>query len=79
MNKCRSCLADIIWAKTEAGTLIPLDATPGKPGANMALIEGVAKVINKNDLFEPVYSGPLYLSHWASCPHAAQHRRSAKK
>lgn len=68
MSKCRSCLAEIIWAKTESGSLIPLDAEPNKPGANMALIEGIAKVVNRGDLFEPVYSGNLYLSHYATCP-----------
>lgn len=77
--KCRSCGALIIWARTEAGSLIPLDFEAGKPKANMALIDGVAKAVKKGELFDPVFSGPLYLSHWASCPDREKWRQRAKQ
>jgi hypothetical protein len=78
-GNCRSCDMPIIWARTEYGNLIPLDAEPNKPKADMALVDGVAKKIDQADLFTEVYAGDKYLSHWASCPKAHEWRRSAKK
>lgn len=31
-EKCRSCGAEIYWAKTEAGKLMPVDAEPAEDG-----------------------------------------------
>jgi hypothetical protein len=30
-------------------------------------------------MFEPFYDGPLYKSHFATCPNAAKHRKSKKE
>lgn len=76
---CRSCGQKIIWARTEAGTLMPLDFEQNKAGANLALVDGVAKVIDKGDLFAEAYSGPLYLSHFATCPEREEWRKKKAK
>lgn len=70
MAKCRSCGAEIVWAKTETGKSIPIDAEPVNEG-NIHLKDGVAYV-DKSCMGLP---GPHYKSHFATCPHAAKHRK----
>lgn len=74
MAKCSSCGADIIWARTESGRRIPLDAAPVDPtkvdGAGF-LENGVARF----GAFELPPGTPRYVSHFATCPHAARHRK----
>lgn len=78
-SECKSCKAKILWARTEYGNLMPLDFQPDHHKGNIALIDGVAKVIKMGELFEEAYTGPRYVSHWSTCPKAHLHRRSAKK
>lgn len=73
-GRCRSCGAAILWTKTAAtGATIPLDAEPSKDG-NMVIIEGKAH-INRGSMFEPIWKGPRYKAHFATCPNAKKHRR----
>lgn len=72
MSVCRSCGADVIWAKTPAGKSIPLDPGARRYGGNIDLVEGVALVIPKD---ERAGAGMLYVSHFATCVNAAKHRR----
>ena len=37
-EKCKSCPAQVIWAVTERGKAMPVDAEPG-PGGNVQLVE----------------------------------------
>lgn len=60
---CHSCGAPILWAVTVKGAHIPLDPTPARR-------------------FVPTGEGPdevaqmdTYETHFATCPHAAQHRK----
>ncbi len=76
--RCRSCSAPILWARTEYGNLIPLDADP-IPDGNIAFVDGVCKVVRRGELFEPVYEGPYFKTHYATCPQAHEHRRSAAR
>lgn len=64
-EKCRSCGAPIIWAKTQAGKDTPLDAKP----LRLAALGG--------DLFGRQITGVVegYVSHFATCPNAKQHRK----
>lgn len=67
--KCRSCGAAIIWAVTGNGKKMPVDAKPTTDG-NLVL-EGTEPTA--------VYVDPgtgTHTSHFATCPHAAEHRRS---
>jgi hypothetical protein len=67
-DRCKTCGAEIIWAETERGRPMPVDAKPLK----VILLEDLgelfapkAKVVN------------AFVSHFATCPDAAEHRRPA--
>ena len=74
---CRTCGAKIIWAVTDKGHNIPIDPTP-RPDGNLMLCEDGAVL-----LAIPVCEGDnpteRYVSHFASCPDAAVHRRTVRK
>jgi hypothetical protein len=76
-DQCRTCRALIVWGITEKGRRIPLDAKP-HPDGNIYLYHDVAYVlpVNGRSLAEHREMGtPLYVSHFATCPNAAKHRR----
>lgn len=60
-SACRSCGAPIVWVVTESGKRMPLDAKPEK--RFVVDVDGKA------------YVRDTYVSHFAHCPNAAQHRR----
>ncbi len=60
---CSSCGAAILWARTEAGKAMPINAKPEKRVV-LGSRTGRAHVLD------------TYLPHWASCPSADQHRRT---
>lgn len=75
--KCRSCGEPIRWAETVKGRRIPIDAQPAHDG-NIRLEE-------RGHMQPPlaiVLTGQIesntqrWRSHFASCPNAAQHRRT---
>lgn len=66
-SKCRSCGTPIIWAETEAGKRIPLEA---KKVVGFVLFED-------EDGKPPLAcSESIHESHFAHCPQADEHRRS---
>lgn len=70
---CRSCGQPVLWVATEAGKSMPLDpkAVPAGPGT-FAIVKGVA-TSGKNI---PIPEGAArFVSHFATCAHAAQHRK----
>lgn len=79
VSACRSCGAEIVWAYTPAGKRIPVDARP-VDGGNVLLHRApgqdpTATVIGK--AVQPALFGddsPRYVSHFATCPDADQHR-----
>jgi hypothetical protein len=63
LSNCRSCDARIIWIVTESGKRMPVDAKPA------------GKFIVLNDDDPPKGSlVPGYVSHFATCPQAADWR-----
>jgi hypothetical protein len=65
---CASCGAAIIWTITEAGKRMPVDAVPaGKVTVLVRDPHGGSTPISK--------SRDHYVSHFATCPNAQQHRR----
>jgi hypothetical protein len=74
-DECRSCKAAVIWAETEAGKRMPVDAEPSADGnvrlrerdglAPLAVVLKVAEVFGKTG---------LRTSHFKSCPDAADWR-----
>jgi hypothetical protein len=80
VSACRSCGAEIWWAYTAQGRRVPLDADP-TPSGNLYVVDvpdtpvedPFVAVVTKYR--QPPAGAPLYQSHFASCPQAAQHRR----
>jgi hypothetical protein len=75
MSRCRSCQAEIVWAVTDTGKRMPLDAEPvsaaHRPSGLFVLDEG-----GEHPLAFTLAAGqPLYRSHFATCPNADQHRK----
>lgn len=76
---CESCGARIVWAVTERGSKMPLNAEPDPLG--MFSLLGPAHEggpLRLHTVGEGDLSGDAvrrYTSHFASCPAAAKHRR----
>ena len=79
ISKCRSCGADIIWIKMASGKMMPCNAVPIRYRLNFAsgkltLVTPDGKIARGNA--DPVSGERVgYLSHFATCPCAEQHRR----
>lgn len=69
-TQCRSCGADIVWAKTESGARMPLNASPTR---GFQLQEGRFVEAGQAPILGPLTT--VYVSHFATCPNAAEHRR----
>jgi hypothetical protein len=69
---CRSCGARVLWVETVNGKRMPLDELPN-PAGKFLLDE------SKNPplaIFAPLGAdGARFISHFATCPSAEQHRR----
>ncbi|MEU4781055.1 hypothetical protein [Micromonospora sp. NPDC023633] len=74
-EKCKSCPAQVIWAVTERGKAMPVDAEPG-PGGNVQLVEQygqlTAVVVPAKRAFGRTN---LRKSHFVTCPQAHEWRR----
>lgn len=82
MAACRSCGTVIDWATLPDSKAIPLDRTSaGNPSGNIAVRRTpsgtlAARVIAARD--QPEDGEVRGISHFATCPHAAQHRKRDK-
>lgn len=78
MSFCRSCRAPILWVGTERGKAMPLDAEPYQgddPRGLFVIRTAGGKVIGVAVPPDAFPGEPLYRSHFATCPDAAEHRR----
>lgn len=80
MSRCRSCNAEIKWIQMTTGKRMPVDAAPisyriAVPGSTGAktLITPEGKVVSA--FFDPGSKLIGYVSHFATCPNANQHRK----
>jgi hypothetical protein len=76
---CRSCGAEIVWARTVNGKTIPIDVDPVEDG-NIELQDGagampVAVYVKKDDGQLGLLASDRYVSHFATCPQAKEWRR----
>lgn len=68
MGTCRSCDAEITWARTAAGKAMPLDRLPD-PNGNVVLRDGVAIVLGPLERAIAEEEGEtLRMPHHATCP-----------
>jgi len=66
--RCRTCNARIVWAKLDSEKRIPLNYTRVR---TYEIVEGVARPVlsSKGDV------RLAFVSHFVSCPDAAQHSK----
>ena len=87
MSACRSCDAPILWVVTQAGRSMPLDPDPVE-GGNVEMTgrygetrQGtvvplvVVHAGGEQLALDGVPTAPRYVSHFATCPNADEHRR----
>lgn len=86
--ECKSCRRPIFWVRTTSGAKMPIDTVgalngtivivdkydPANPQADSRGNTKTAEVHNPGD---PRHAGlQRYVSHFATCPNAKQHRRT---
>jgi hypothetical protein len=80
MGTCRSCGAQVIWAKTPAGKNCPYDVavTGDRPGGPGTKVVPVYSILNgKAERCKAGEEG--HASHFSTCPNANQHSGGGKK
>lgn len=79
MSECKTCHRPITWTtNVVTGKRMPVDPTPTEAG-NIILLSGndgpESRVLTKAELEARPTSAGLYVSHFATCASADQHRR----
>ena len=74
---CRSCEWPIGWVLTEAGKPMPVDAEPLVALRGYRIHEQDGRAPLASYCSQPTPGEKLYQSHFASCPHAPQHRTAS--
>jgi hypothetical protein len=77
---CNSCGSPIVWATTDNGKAMPVDASPpADRKGNVQLYTMLDGKLGAHVLSTPtVLVGELHKSHFATCEFAAQHRKARK-
>jgi hypothetical protein len=76
IGKCRSCRAPIVWARTERGKRMPVDARPAADGTYR--LDEPDRYEGPLAVYDPRGTGPRYASHFGTCPSAGQHRKAVQ-
>lgn len=71
---CRSCLAPVLWRRTDRGAAMPVDPQPRGDG-NLDLDDDGRTVHVLGDAQPTLDDRPRYVSHFVTCPYAELHRR----
>lgn len=75
VTACRSCEARIIWTITAKGRKMPVDAEPREDGGFVLRGQGDDHPPLALAKGEARGREPRYVSHFATCPNAAEHRK----
>ena len=82
MAVCKSCGAEIVWVKVKSGKMMPCDAKQVRFIANenggsiiVASNGAVVKGILLSGNVKGVKEEKGYVSHFATCPNANNHRK----
>lgn len=86
MPKCSTCGGEINWIKTQAGKSMPVDPNPvaivaGAPKPDTSIVTHDGRVVRGTRASQATGSGPYvlgFISHFATCPGANQHRRKGE-
>lgn len=72
-RQCSSCGAPIVFLETVTGRVMPVDPEPVSTG-NLRVVGDRAEAIGGDPT---LFSGDelRYVSHFATCPNASEHRR----
>ena len=70
MAKCKSCEAEVVWIRTKRGKSMICDPELSDWPDGTVVTVGGQTLTN---------GGRGYRTHWASCPSAGRHRKSAQK
>ena len=76
LGDCRSCDARILWAKTINGKM-PVDPKPVADGKGNIILIDLPQGGKYASVVQP--GEGEYVSHFATCPYAGQHRRSSSR
>ena len=71
MSTCKSCGAEITWARTENGKKIPLSVESAETRFILKSRGGATA----GDTVKVAVSRPTYISHFADCPDADKWRK----
>lgn len=83
-TRCRSCGAKVVFVLTGNGKRMPLDASPRTDGGFFVFApEDPAQALQALSVTSPDAAAaearaggrPRFVSHFATCPHAATHRK----
>ena len=75
---CRTCGAEIVWARMPSGKLSPFDAEPSSAGG-WALGEAGGEVRAQRLERAAGRGEPGHVSHFATCPQRDDHRRPRQR
>lgn len=77
-SRCKSCDATIIWAITDHGKSMPIDAQPSANGNVELRLDHGGAYRAKVHAGPNGHTGQLHTSHFVTCPNAAKHRRGQR-
>ena len=68
VGRCKSCSQPVLWCLTKNEKPMPVNPTP--------ILNGNLDLVGDHALYvKPDPAVARYVSHWATCPNADQHRR----
>lgn len=92
MARCKSCDQTIVWVWLDDGvarSMAPLDATRSPNGtypteADNGNVIAEGRTVDGRQVFHVARRGedapgPRFLTHFATCPHAASHRKKRRR
>lgn len=81
MSACRSCMAELRWARTAAGRAMPLDFAPDAVKGNVRLLDdGRCETLGPLEVeIARASNEPLYTSHFFTCPERDHWRGSSRE
>lgn len=85
VEQCRTCFQPIIWAETDRGKPMPVDAEPPLSGGTIALVDRgrdckpLARVLTTRELTGTAFGRTdLRTSHFTRCPQSDRWRARAR-